>query len=223
LTVHRRSTTLRAIIRLDPAHTALVAIDMHRGHLDPAVATLPLPAERCGPVIKRAAALFADLRERGLPIVHVITEYRDASEIAANPFWSAAHDDPGKARRGILRHNLAGSPGTEIIPELYDPRDVVVRSKKRYSVFTPTDLEFVLRRRLGVDTVILAGINTTTCVLCAAFEATNRDFRVIVASDAVDSMDGEDMHRFALRLVAAALGWPMTHDDILRALMPAAR
>jgi nicotinamidase-related amidase len=208
------------MLRLDPARTAVVAVDMHRGHLDPAVATLPLPAERCGPVIKRAAALFADLRARGVPVVHVVTEYRDTAEIAANPFWKAAHDDPAKARRGILRHNLAGSPGTEIIPDLHDPRDLVVRSKKRYSVFTPTDLEFVLRRRLGADTVVLAGINTTTCVLCAAFEATNRDFRVIVAADAVDSMDGEEMHGFALRLVAAALGWPLTSDEILRALAP---
>jgi nicotinamidase-related amidase len=208
------------MLRLDPARTAVVAVDMHRGHLDPAVATLPLPAERCGPVIKRAAALFVDLRARGVPVVHVVTEYRDTAEIAANPFWKAAHDDPAKARRGILRHNLAGSPGTEIIPDLHDPRDLVVRSKKRYSVFTPTDLEFVLRRRLGADTVVLAGINTTTCVLCAAFEATNRDFRVIVAADAVDSMDGEEMHGFALRLVAAALGWPLTSDEILRALAP---
>jgi len=193
---------------------------MHRGHLDPAVATLPLAAERCGPVIKRAAALFADLRARGVPIVHVVTEYRDAAEIAANPFWKAAHDDPSKARRGILGHNLAGGPGTEIIPELHDARDVVVRGKKRYSVFTPTDLEFVLRRRLGADTVILAGINTTTCVLCGAFEATNRDFRVVIAADAVDSMDGEEMHRFALTLMAAAIGWPLTNDEILRALAP---
>jgi nicotinamidase-related amidase len=207
------------MLRLDPARTAVVAIDMHRGHLDPAVATLPLPAERCGPLVKRAAALFADLRARGMPVVHVVTEYRDAAEIATNPFWKAAHDDPGKARRGILRHNLMGSPGTEIIPELLDPRDVVVRSKKRYSVFRPTDLEFVLRRR-GVDTVILAGVNTTTCVLCAGFEATNRDFRVIVAADAVDSMDGEEMHGFALRLVAAAIGWPQTNDEILGALPP---
>jgi nicotinamidase-related amidase len=205
------------MMRLEPARTAVLAIDMHRGHLDPAVATLPLPAERCGPVIKRAAALFSDARARGVTVVHVVTEYRDAAEIAANPFWKAAHDDPGKARKGILRHNLAGGPGTEIIPELLDPRDLVVRSKKRYSVFTPTDLEFVLRR-LGADTVILAGINTTTCVLCAAFEATNRDFRVVIAADAVDSMDGEEMHRFALRLMAAAIGWPLTNHEILAAL-----
>jgi nicotinamidase-related amidase len=206
------------MIRLEAGRTAAVAIDMHRGHLDPTVATLPLAAERCGPVIKRAAALFAGLRERGVPIVHVVTEYRDAAEIAANPFWKAAHDDPSKARRGILRHNLAGRPGTEIIAELHDPRDLVVRGKKRYSSFHGTDLEFVLRRRLEADTLVLAGINTTTCVLNAAFEATNRDFRVVVASDAVDSMDGETMHGFALTLIGAALGWPLGNDAILAAL-----
>lgn len=206
------------MIRLDPRATAVVAIDMHRGHLDPAVATLPLPAERCGPVVKRAAALFAELRARRVPVVHVVTEYRDPAEIAANPFWKSIDDDPTKARKGILRHNLAGSPGTEIMPELLDPRDLVVRGKKRYSAFHATDLEFVLRRTLGADTLVLAGINTSTCVLCAAFEATNRDFRVVVAADAVDSMDGEEMHRFSLRLVAQALGWPLDNDAIIRAL-----
>ncbi len=205
------------MIRLDPGTTAAVAIDMHRGHLDPSVATLPLPAERCDPLIKRAAALLAALRERGVPVVHVVTEYRDPGEIAANPFWKAAHHDPAKARRGILGHNLAGSPGTEIIPELLNPRDLVVRGKKRYSAFRGTDLEFLLRR-LGVDTLILAGVNTTTCVLCAGFEATNLDFRVVIAADAVDSMDGEEMHCFALQLMAAAIGWPLANEEILRAL-----
>jgi len=153
------------MIRLDPRATAAVAIDMHRGHLDPAVATLPLPAERCGPVVKRAAALFAELRARRVPVVHVVTEYRDPAEIAANPFWKAIDDDPTKARKGILRHNLAGSPGTEIMPELLGPRDLVVRGKKRYSAFHATDLELVLRRTLGADPLVLAGINTSTCVL----------------------------------------------------------
>lgn len=206
------------MLRLDPGATAVVAIDMHRGHLDPLVATLPLPAERCRPVIERAADLFRQVRALGVPVVHVVTEYRDGAEIAANPFWKAVHDDPAQARKGILRHNLAGSPGTEIIPELHDPRDLVVSGKKRYSSFHATDLEFVLRRRLQADTLILAGINTTSCVLCAAFEATNRDFRVIVAADAVDSMDGEEMHRFALRLMAATTGWPLSTPEIVKAL-----
>ncbi|OGK84484.1 MAG: hypothetical protein A2X53_04445 [Candidatus Rokubacteria bacterium GWA2_70_23] len=204
-------------MKLHAESTAVLAIDMHRGHLDPAVATLPLAAERCGPVIARAADLFGQLRAIGVPIVHVVTEYRDAGEIAANPFWKAIHDDPAKARQGILRHNLAGSPGTEIIPALLADGDLVVRGKKRYSAFHATDLEFLLKSR-GIHTVILAGINTTSCILCNAFEATNRDFSVVIASDAVDSMDGEEMHRFALRLMGATVGWPLTSPEIVKAL-----
>src|SRR3989304_4408694 len=130
------------MLTLDPARTAVVAIDMHRGHLDPAVATLPLPAERCGPVIRRAAELFDGVRARGVPVVHVVTEYRGPAEIAANPFGKAIHDDPSKARKGILHHNLAGSPGTEIIPELHDPRDLVVRGKRRHNPLQATAPEF---------------------------------------------------------------------------------
>jgi nicotinamidase-related amidase len=207
-----------AMDRIDPARTALVAIDMHRGHLDPAVATLPLAQERCGPVIARAARLFAQLREREVPIVHIVTEYRDAQEILANPFWKAIHDDPGKARKGMSRHNIVGEPTTQIIPELYREGDWVVRGKKRYNPFRDTDLAFLLDHRLKVDTLILAGINTTSCVLCCAFEATNRDYRVIIAEDAVDSMDGEEMHRFALRLMSATVGWVLTDDAIVAAI-----
>jgi nicotinamidase-related amidase len=189
---------------------------MHRGHLDPSVATLPLAPERCAPVIARAAKLFRELRAIGVRIIHVLTEYREIEEIASNPFWKAIHDDPTKARKGILHHNLAGGPGTEIIPALYSEGDFVVKGKKRYSAFYATDLKFLLQRH-KVDTLILAGVNTTTCVLCTAFEATNRDFRVVIASDAVDSMDGEEMHRFALRLMEASIGWPLTNQQILQA------
>jgi nicotinamidase-related amidase len=206
------------MIRIDANRSAVVAIDMHRGHLDPAIATLPLAAERCGPVIERAARLFDALRGRGVPIVHVVTEYRDGEEIMANPFWKAIHDDPAKARKGMSRHNIIGGPGTEIIPALYCDGDVIVGGKKRYNPFQATGLDFVLRRRLGVDTLILAGINTSSCVLCCGFEATNRDYRVVIASDAVDSMDGEEMHRFALRLMAATIGWPLATAEILDAL-----
>jgi nicotinamidase-related amidase len=204
-------------MKLDPRSTAVVAIDMHRGHLDPAVATLPLPAERCPGVIARAGALFTGLRGLGVPIVHVVTMFRDPQETLANPFWAAIADDPTKKRSGNRRHNVVGMPGTEIIPDLLDPSDFVVDTKKRYSVFLHTDLDFLLSRRLNADTVILAGINTTSCVFCASFEATNRDYRVVIASDACDTMDGEEAHQFALKLMANITGWVMTNEEIFGA------
>ena len=92
-------------------------------------------------------------------------------------------------------------------------------TKKRYNPYLATDLEFILRSRLGVDTIILCGVNTNTCVMCTAFESTNRDFRVIIAEEAVDTMDGEEMHRFALKSMAASLGWVMPTAEILQALV----
>jgi nicotinamidase-related amidase len=202
------------ILPIDPRACAVVAIDMHRGHLDPAIDTMPIPVERMPGVIARAAALFDALRAAGVPVVHVVTEYRRAEEIAANPFWKAIAEEPTKARRNAMRHNLQGSPGTQIIPALLRPEDIVVRDKKRYSPFHGTNLEFVLRS-LGAKTLILAGINTSSCVLNCAFDATNRDFRVVIARDAVDSMDGVEMHEFALRLMAATCGWPLSNEEIL--------
>jgi biuret amidohydrolase len=208
-------------MQLDPRSTAVVAIDMHRGHLDPAIATLPLPAERCPGVIARARSLFTALRPLGVPIVHVVTIYRDSDELMANPFWRAINEDKTKKRSGTSRHNIAGSPGTEIIPELLEPMDFIVSTKKRYSVFMHTDLDFLLSRRLNADTLILAGINTTSCVLCAAFEATNRDYRVITAADACDTMDGPEAHAFGLRLMSNITGWVMGNDEIVAAFGPA--
>src|SRR5260370_5022205 len=160
------------LVSLVPAGTALVAIDIYRGHLDPALAPPP-PAERCDPVIARAAQLFTALRARRIPIVHVVTEYRDAQEILANPFWRAIHDDPTKARKRMSGHNIIGEPTTEIIPDLIEPGDWIVRGKKRYGPFRDTDLAFLLDRRLRGATPLLAGSDTTSCVLFFCFAAPN--------------------------------------------------
>lgn len=211
------------MIHMDPKTTAVVSIDMHSGHLDPSVATMPLLPEQCRRVIGGARKLFGSLRPLGIPIVHMVTLYRDPGAAGSNPFWKAIADDPGMERSSNLRHNLLGSRGTQVIPELLDPRDIAIDRKKRYDCFYQTDLDFVLRHRLGGRTLILAGVNTTSCVQCTAFEAHARDYAVVIAADCVDSMDGEEMHRFALRNMAATVGWALRNDEILTALGAVAR
>jgi len=41
---------------------------------------------------------------------------------------------------------------------------------------------------------------------------------VLVGATADDSMDGEEMHRFAPCLMAATVGWVLANDDIIAAL-----
>ena len=180
----------------------LVSVDMHRGHLDPAVAALPLPAEKSRALIARSKPIYDALRIAGVPVIQVVTIYRTPHESDSNPFWGAKRSG---TRARSHEHNLIGTPGTEVVPELWAPTDLLVDSKKRYSAYLHTDLEFTLRD-LGAKTVILTGVNTNSCVLCTSFETVNRDFDLIVLEDCVDTMDGDDAHRMALTLIETCLG-----------------
>ncbi len=80
----------------------LVAVDMHRGHLDPAVATLPLPADRSRALIARSAPIFEAIREAGIPVVQVVTIYRMLRESESNPFWAGSAPRRERARTSTI-------------------------------------------------------------------------------------------------------------------------
>jgi len=149
-----------------------------------------------------------------VPIIHVVTTYRDSDEIMSNPHWGEKNEEADGSREGISRHNLAGSPGTEIIPKLYEKEDYIVNTKKRYSCFHGTDLDFLLEQ-IGAETVILTGINTSSCVLCTSFDACNRDYKVYVAEDCCDSMDGKEFHDAALMFINRILGTTLKANELL--------
>lgn len=194
---------------------AVVSVDMHRGHLDPEVATLPLlPKEKCERVIKNAADFFHRARKMGVPVISVVTLYRDQDEILSNPHWNEKNSDSSSTRTGIARHNLIGEPTNEIIPELAAETDYVVDTKKRYSCYLHTELEFLLRQT-GCKNVILTGINTSSCVLCTAFESCNRDFNVYVVEDCCDSMDGPEFHEAAKMLIDRIIGKVVSREEML--------
>ncbi len=202
---------------LDRPRPAVVTIDLHRGHLDPAVATLPLPAERAAAVVAANRAFLQRVRAHGVPVVHVITEYRDDDEILSNPFWRAIAGS-ASTRGRQAGHNLEGTPGTALMPGLLDAAtDRIVRPKKRYDAFLATDLAFVLDT-VGANLLFLTGVNTNSCVLTTTIVASTRDYACVVVSDCVDTMDGPAFHDAALDLIQRAFGWVMSSTDALMAI-----
>src|SRR3712207_5638434 len=79
---------------VDHPKAAVVAIDLHRGHLDPDVATMPVAPEVAGRVIAANKRLFDWCRMVGIPVVHLVTTYRDVEEIRSNAFWRTRAEDP---------------------------------------------------------------------------------------------------------------------------------
>jgi nicotinamidase-related amidase len=203
---------------VDEVKAAVVAIDLHRGHLDPEVATMPVRPGTEHRIVEANGDFFGRCRDLGLPIVHLVTKYRDVDEIRTNPFWRTRADDPSATRKNVERHNLHGSPGCEIVPDLYDEtRDWVVDTKKRYDCFVATDLDFVLRKH-GINTVLITGVNTNSCILSTATTACGRDYAVIVVEDCVDTMDGPGLHEAALECIRSAFGWVMTSEEVVEAM-----
>jgi nicotinamidase-related amidase len=221
-----RASLLQGLYReleLEAKDTAIVTIDMHRGHLDMEVATMPAKPEDAKRVIANARQILDFSRQSRIPVIHVVLVYRRipglGSEGMASPFWKAMHAAQGETDRltpgrksTVREHNVEGSAGTEIIAELRRPGDYVINNKKRLDCFYGTDLRQLLDAH-KVKNVVLMGINTNTCVLNTAFTAFNLDYRVVVLSDCVASMYGEDLHVLGLQNVARCLGWVITNEQ----------
>ena len=214
---------LNGMLEIDASRTAIVAIDMHRGHLDPEVATMPCSPEVCERVLEMTERFLHFCRSESIPIVHVVVVNREikglGSEANIRPFFQHMNrikEDTDRLAPGrsttVIGHNMEGTVQTEIMPRLYNESDYVIDYKKRQDCFMGTDLELLLQA-LDADTVVVIGINTNTCVLNTAFTSANKNYKVIVISDCVGTMYGEDLHVFALQNISRCLGWVLTSDQ----------
>jgi nicotinamidase-related amidase len=198
---------------VDRTRAAVVAIDLHRGHLDPTVATMPLAAEKAARVVAANERFLGRCRAAAIPVAHLLTRYRDAAEIRCNPFWRTRAENPDNPRRNVLAHNLEGMPGVRVMPQVWREGDWLVDTKKRYDCFIGTDLDFLLRSH-GVNTLYVTGVNTNSCVLATVAAACSRDYAVVVVEDCVDTMDGPALHDAALACIRTAFGFVVRSEAL---------
>lgn len=214
---------------IDLKTTAILLVDVHRGHLDPEVATYPINPASIPQLIGALKQLVNIGREFSLPLIYVIIQHRYIRGVGreglVNPFIKAMSTTGigpsiwGKA--DVKSHNIEGTVQTEIIPEIApksDDQHFIIRTKRRLSSFYGTDLELLLRA-LRVDTLLIGGVNTNTCIQCAAFDCFNRDMKAVVIEDCVASMYGDDLHTFALSNISRSLGWVLTLAELKQKLL----
>jgi nicotinamidase-related amidase len=178
----------------DFAHAALVTIDTQSDVLDGG----PLEIPGTSAVLPAMRVLAREFRGAGRPIVHVVRMYRpDGSNVDL-------------CRRGLVQGGASilapGAPGTELAAELLPQpalrldceellggqiqhlaSDEVVIYKPRWGAFYDTPLESHLRER-GVTTLVFCGCNFPNCPRTSIYEASERDFRVVLARDALSGL-----------------------------------
>ena len=201
---------------LDPARTAVVSIDMHEGHLSED-ADCPCPAPRAREIVAPIDRFHEASRARGLPIIHVRTVLRASGRDDVKggvSAWRLVFQLYVGEIPGADQHALQGSKWTELRTRI-EPEDEIVETKKRLSIFHPTDLDFLLRN-MGVRAVVFNGGFTDCCILNAAFDASNLDYRVVVAQNLVRGTNVE-MEDAALKMMSLHMALVMDSSDILKA------
>jgi nicotinamidase-related amidase len=199
---------------LDAGRTAVVSIDMHRGHLDPSP-ECPCPAPRARDIVAPIDAFHGRVRALGIPIIHVRSVLRrggvdDIKGISAA--WRRTFPLYVGAIPNSDAHAIEGSPWTEFVTRV-EPQDLLVATKKRLSAFYPTDLDFLLRN-MRIEIVVLNGGFTDCCVLNTAFDASNHNYRVIVARDLVRGTD-DSLETAALAMVSLHIGLVVNSADLV--------
>jgi len=173
----------------------LIVIDMLRDFLEN---WDPVQKER---LVQSINELVGVMRSFARPVIWVRQEFEPDLRDAF----------PEMRAKGI-RVTLKGTPGCEILSELaVAPSDIVI-VKKRYSAFYGTTLDETLAG-LGLDAIILAGINTHACIRTTAIDAYQRDWPVILAADCIDSYDREH-HEISLRYMRDKIAALMSNEEI---------
>ena len=188
---------------VDPAHTALLLIDMQCDFVEPdgAFGMLGIDLSMYRETRPRLTGLLEEARRAPVLVVHVqnTTLPGRLSDSPAQIRFNLRMHEANRRDAAPLRYSVEGTPGHEIVEELRPEAGEIVVKKHRSSAFWGTDLDLLLRSN-GVRTVVIGGCTTEGCVESTARDAMFNDFYVVIAVDCVAS-DDREQHDASLLLM----------------------
>lgn len=209
----------------DPAHTAVVLIDMQRDFLEPGgfgelLGNDVRPLQAIVPACQRLLALA---RAQGMQVLHT-QEAHDPLLADCPPSKKARGGlvcgigDPGPLGRVLV----AGEPGADFVPALRpQPGDLVIR-KPGKGAFHATGLDAILHAR-GITHLLIAGVTTEVCVQTTMREANDRGYECLLVEDCAASYFPA-FHAAVVEMLVAQggiVGWAAPLAALEAALLPA--
>jgi len=185
----------------DPAHTALVVIDLQKG-----IVGIPTEPHAPGRVVENTVRIADALRARGGWVVWV----RVAGSADGKDMLKLLTDGPSPWAANRPADWTEPAPGLGI-----QPQDHVI-TKRQWGAFYGTDLDLQLRRR-GITTIILCGISTMVGVESTARDAFERGYQQIFVEDAMAAHAADD-HKHTVESVFPRMGRVRSTEQVLAAL-----
>jgi ureidoacrylate peracid hydrolase len=193
--------------RLQAGRTALLVVDVQNDfcHPEGAFAKKKADTSLVEPAIGRLTPFIDQCRRFAVPIVFVKTIHSEWTDSAS---WLERFG--GKGREFLVcRENSWGAEFYRVEPGRTDC--VVV--KHRFSGFSRTDLDLILRSR-GIETLLVAGVVTNVCVETTARDGFNLDYRIILVEDCCGPYFAEE-HAATLRNISRYFGTVSDSGEIV--------
>ena len=194
---------------LEPAHTAVLTMELQRGVVGDSAAIAPLAEEVAARGIVAVAARVVDAaRSVGAHVVHCTAEFRAdraGSRLNAPLLRGLAKGGP---------HPLTGSDAASVVPELGpEPGDLVSPRTHGLTPFPGTGLDQLLRN-LGVRTIVATGVSLNVGVAGMVMVGVDLGYDVVVVTDAVAGIPRE-YGEAVLEHTIAPLATRVTADDVV--------
>lgn len=180
---------------LKPQHSALVVIDMQNDFLDPKGFFANHPNEVGGIGIEPMQAIVPHVQEliktaRKAHVPVIFTRGYEDVKFRTKPGFRRAVKWLEKDGDGSV-NSQSGTWGAQLYEGIEPQEGDIVVEKHKWSAFDGKDkegksLDDILKEK-GIETLVLTGVVTETCVHSTAQEAFNRDYFVVVPKDAVGS------------------------------------
>jgi nicotinamidase-related amidase len=191
----------------DPASTAVLYVECQNGLLGE-LSVMRSIAKAARPVVPAMGRLARGARAAGAQVVH-LTYVPVAGNRSSNrrpPMFARLLDS--------LDDWTPDHPAVQVIPEIgVGPDDLVLTRNTGLSPTYGTET-FKLLRNIGVRTIVMAGISANIAIPVAATEATDEDFDVVIASDAIAGAPPEHV-KSMLENTLAFIAALRTVDELL--------
>src|ERR1700682_2853160 len=197
---------------VDPAHTALLIIDVQHDFCSPAglFDRIGKNIDMMAPAVERVGKLIAAARRKSILPVFIQNQWLPHNRVVSGSFLRFMIYKQGMAPdEGCT---VTGTWGAEILPETGIKPDDLIVQKWRPSAFRSTNLDMVLRCN-NIRSVVLTGVITQGCVESTARDAMFHDYYVVIANNCVATYN-KDLHDASLKVMGSRFDM-LASDDLM--------
>ena len=204
---------IRDLTEVDFTKTAVIVVDMQNDFLLP---DAPFYVEMGAKMVPGLADFLCYCRGKGLPVIYTRHMYRpDGSDMGKYRGICPEYEGPTAT--------VEGTTGVDVIDALAPhPEDHVIK-KHCFNAFHGTELDVVLRS-MGIETLILTGVNTDKCCFSTTRGAVDHGYDVLFMYDLTGNKDlsdrgygvvsAEEVHRIFVTEIAAASAKVITSHEL---------